>query len=201
MRLPIPPFLHIGTGERSRTSKIQFLRLPSMPIRVHRLGCRHSVHDALTSREDSTGEFGKLSKYSFGVSDRAHRVVLRAKQSTPAWSGRVDSNHRPQTYQVCALTNCATSRYNKAEKNGAAYGKAFAVIRLILFFCFSLLTFYIYYIIIFIESQNSSVQFPPILVNSTIFIILINFAILFPALTHTLVCSLFEFNTTCTAAR
>ena len=70
-----------------------------------------------------------------------------------------------------------------------------------LFFCFSLLTFYIYYNINFIESQNSSIQVPPKLGCSAIFIVLINFTILLPSLTKAAVGLFFEVNTTFTAAR
>ena len=52
----IEPFRLCGAGERNRTSKTEFLRLVPMPVRLRRHGCRHSVHDALTSREDSTGD-------------------------------------------------------------------------------------------------------------------------------------------------
>ena len=30
----------------------------------------------------------------------------------PVWSGILESNQKPQTYQVCALTDCANARYS-----------------------------------------------------------------------------------------
>ena len=47
--------------------------------------------------------------------------------------GRLELN-RSHGYQPCALTIYATFLCNKAENIGAAYGEAFAVICLIVFF-------------------------------------------------------------------
>ena len=54
------------------------------------------------------------------------------------------------------------------------------------------LTFYIYYIIILQKSQKLLVQLPPKLLNSSVLVVLVNFAFLFKVPTHTARSRFFE---------
>lgn len=111
-----------GCGTRTHTHGTYDPKSYASSNSANPRGCRHSVHDALTCRQDSTGS-GIFSKLTLvGLPTYPHPWSLRGLQSTAAWCwiselNRYEfSSHAPQACVSTYSTNPAyKARYKVSE--------------------------------------------------------------------------------------